>query len=270
VHVHPAQTAAVSLESLPRPWLIGVIHLPALPGAPSAALTVGEIADRARADALTLQTAGFGAVMLENFHDTPFRPDGVDPETVAAMAVVARGVRDEVDMAVGVNVLRNDAFAALAVAVAADCSFLRVNVLAGAAVTDQGLVQGRADELMRKRAQLGPGVSVLADVDVKHATSLDDRPAPERARELIGRAHADAVLVTGSATGSPCDLDQLAAVRDVISPAPVLAASGTTADSLPEVLARCDGVVVGTAIKDPATGRVCPDRAAAYCDSRAP
>jgi len=269
VYDHPAPSAAASLDSLPRPWLIGVIHLPALPGAPAARASVAEIADHARADAQTLQDAGFAAVMLENFHDTPFRPDRVDPETVASLAVVARAVRDQVSCAVGINVLRNDALAALAVAVAADCSFLRVNVLAGAAVTDQGLIQGRADELLRKQRELGHPVMILADVDVKHATSLDDRPAPSRAIELVGRAHADAVLVTGEATGRPCDLDQLAAVRDAVSPAPVLAASGTTAETLQEVLAHCDGVVVGTALKDPATGRVCPERAGAFLNSRA-
>ena len=208
--------------------------------------------------------------MLENFHDTPFRPDAVDPETVASLAVIARAVRRSAALPVGINVLRNDALAALGVAVASGCSFLRVNVLAGAAVTDQGLVQGRADELLRRRAALGAAVAILADVDVKHATSLDERPVAQRAAELVTRSGADAVLVTGQATGHPCDLDQLGAVRDAVAPAPVLAASGTTGPSLEEVLAHCDGVVVGTAIKDPATGRVCPERAAAYLSYRTP
>jgi len=169
-----------------------------------------------------------------------------------------------------VNVLRNDALAALGICAATGASFLRVNVLCGAAVTDQGLVEGRADELLRRRQALGARVAILADVDVKHATTLDTRPIVERARELVGRARADAVLVTGPATGQPVDLEQLSAVAEAIAPAPALAASGATAHQLPELLRRCAGVIVGTALQQPGTGRIDPARARAFVEAARP
>jgi membrane complex biogenesis BtpA family protein len=259
-----------SLLSLPAPWLIGVLHLPALPGAPESALPVDVLAAQAVEDAAHLAAAGFTAVLVENFHDRPFRRERADPETVAAMAVVVSRIRAEVELPVGANVLRNDALAALGICVAAGGSFLRVNVLSGAAATDQGLIEGHADELLRRRRALGRPVAILADVDVKHATSLDTRPAAERARELVSRAGADAVLVTGRATGQPVDLEQLSSVAEAIAPAPALAASGATARQLPELLRRCAGVIVGTALKHPATGRIDPARAAAFAEAAHP
>lgn len=254
---------APDLRALPAPWLIAVVHLPALPGSPGASVPVDEIRTWAAAEARTAVDAGFSAVMVENFNDAPFRRGRVDAETVAAMAVVTAGVVEAVDVPVGVNVLRNDGLSALAVAVASGASFLRVNVLAGAAVTDQGLIQAEADELLRRRAALGADVAILADVDVKHATSLDTRPIEVRAGELVGRAGADGVLVTGDATGRAVDMVQLGAVNAAVD-APVLAASGTSAKTVAAMLAHACGAVVGTALKDPATGRIDPARAAAY------
>lgn len=256
--------AVASLLSCPQPWLIGVIHLPALPGAPESVLPVARIASEAVEDARRLADAGFTAVLLENFHDRPFRPTQVDPETVAAMAVVTAEVTRHVDVPVGVNVLRNDALSALGIAAAAGAGFLRVNVLAGAAVTDQGLIQGDAATLLRRRAALGADVAILADVDVKHATSLDTRPIAARARELVSRSGADAVLVTGQATGSAPVRDTLAAVHEALLPTPVLAASGTTSGNVADLLTCCSGTIVGTSLQDPSTGRVDAGRASAY------
>lgn len=263
-------TGGPSLLERSSPWLIGVLHLPALPGAPAARLPVDVIARQAAEDALVLVESGFTAVMVENFHDVPFHAGSVEPETVAAMAVVTAAVRRAIDAPVGVNVLRNDALAALGVAVACGASFLRVNVLAGAAVTDQGLIEGRADTLLRRRTALGADVAILADVDCKHATSLDTRPQALRAADLVRRAGADAVLVTGQATGLPVDLEILEEVAQAVFPTPTLAASGTTPDTLSQVLARCSGVVVGTALKDPESGRIDRVRASAYLRSLAP
>src|SRR5262249_18319577 len=150
-------------------------------------------------DARLLEQAGFTAVMLENFHDTPFRREHADPETIAALAVVGAKVRASCRLPLGFNVLRNDPFAALALAHATGGAFLRVNVLSGTTATDQGLIEGHADELLRRRAALGAdAIAILADVDVKHGHALDRRPIALRARDLVKRCGADALLVTGA------------------------------------------------------------------------
>jgi uncharacterized protein len=264
----PSGNAPPSLPS--PPWLIAVLHLPALPGAPKCRQSVDQIAEQAVADAGVLQEAGFTAVLVENFHDTPFRKQQADPETVAALAVVGAALRASCRLPFGFNVLRNDPFAALALAHATGGRFLRVNVLSGATVTDQGLIEGRADELLRRRAALGAeAVAILADVDVKHAFALDRRPINLRARDLARRCGADGLLVTGAATGLPPDPEELSAVATAVAPTPVLAASGTTPQNLPALLKRCSGAIVGTALKDPATGRLDRERCLAYIGRRA-
>jgi len=53
------------------PSLIGVIHLPPLPGSPRFAGSLHEVAMQAAADARALAAAGFEGIILENFGDAP-------------------------------------------------------------------------------------------------------------------------------------------------------------------------------------------------------
>lgn len=240
-----------------KPILIGMVHLAPLPGAPAHApvkrsgTAPAAWVEAAVSDALALARAGFDGVLVENFGDAPFHKDHVPPETTAALAVACTAVRSALPptVAVGVNVLRNDALSALAVAAAAGLDAVRVNVLAGAAVTDQGLVEGRAAEVLRARARLCPRVRILADLRVKHARPLVERPLHEEADELTGRAGADAVIVSGSATGAAVDMAYLEAARDALGTHPLLIGSGATARNVGALLEHADGVIVGTSIK---------------------
>ncbi len=236
-----------------RPILIGVVHLLPLPGAPLYGGALEGVIEAALRDARALAEGGSDALLVENFGDTPFLPGRVAPETVAAMALVLAEVRRALPtpMPVGVNVLRNDARSALGLCVATGASFLRVNVHAGAAVTDQGLIEGRADQTLRMRAALGSAAAILADVQVKHASPLGASDLAEAARELVERALADALLVTGAATGTPPDPERVACVREAIGPrVPLLVASGVDEDNAAELCSAADGAIVGTALKE--------------------
>jgi membrane complex biogenesis BtpA family protein len=211
---------------------------------------MAEVLRRARADAAAYRAAGFDGLVVENYGDAPFWKDRVPPETVAATALAAAAARDAAPgLAVGANVLRNDARAALAVAAAAGLDFVRVNVLAGAVATDQGLVEGRAAEVLRERARLCPGVRVLADVRVKHGRPLAERPIGDEARDLVGRGGADAVIVTGERTGAPAAPSDLDAVRAACPHATLLVGSGASPETVRGLLRVADGVIVGTAVK---------------------
>jgi membrane complex biogenesis BtpA family protein len=163
-------------------------------------------------------------------------------------------VVDAVDRPVGVNVLRNDAEAALSVAAATGASFVRVNVHTSARVTDQGIVSGDAPETVRLRDRLDADVSILADVDVKHSAALAERPLPEEVAELIERGHADGIVASGAGTGHETDrthLERVVAARDGLeSTAPVFVGSGVTAETVGETLGVADGAIVGTALKE--------------------
>ena len=232
-----------------RPALVGVVHLGALPGSPGFAGDLRAVLGAAAEEARALAEGGCDGLIVENFGDVPFHPGAAPPETIATMALAVDAVRAAVEVPVGVNVLRNDARGALGLCAATGAGFLRVNVHAGAAVTDQGVIEGRAAETLRERARLDLEVPILADVFVKHATPLGDTSLEEAARELVGRALADAVLVTGAATGAAPDPGAVAAVRGAVGDAPLLVASGVTVENAGVLCAEADGAIVGTALK---------------------
>ncbi len=227
--------------------LIGVVHLLPLPGS-SRARPLDAVLERAIADATALARGGADGLIVENFGDAPFSADAVDPHVPAAMAVVAAEIRRRFRGPVGVNVLRNDARAALAVALASGASFVRVNVHSGAMMTDQGLIQGRAHQTLQYRRLLGADIAIFADVLVKHASPVRAVTAAQAARETAYRGLADALLVTGTATGEEADPARLEEVKRAVPDRPVFVASGVT----PANVAACDaadGFIVGTWIK---------------------
>lgn len=254
-------------ELLPEP-VIGMVHCRPLPGSPGWAGDMGGVVAAAVADARALAAGGVGALMVENYHDVPFFPDEVPAATIAALTRVAAAVREACPaLPLGVNVLRNDAGAALAVAAAVGAAFVRVNVHVGAALTDQGVVRGRAAETMRRRRELAPGVGVMADLRVKHAAPLAPRPLGDEARDLRLRGLADALIVSGAATGAPADPDELAAARDAVPDAPLLVGSGLAVGNLARYAPHCDGCIVGTSLQAPGPDgfpRVDADRVSAF------
>jgi membrane complex biogenesis BtpA family protein len=237
--------------SSPLPSLVGVIHLGPLPDSPRFSGDLPSILANASADARLLVEAGFDGIVVENFGDAPFLPDRVSPVTVAAMTAVALAVRAAAPkIALGINVLRNDAEAALAIAVATSAEFIRVNVHTGARVTDQGLIEGRAHETLRRRRALGAEhIRLFCDVDVKHSAPLAARPIGEEAHDLATRGLADAVIVTGSGTGRGVAVADLDAVIDALGPdVKVLVGSGVTIATLSD-LHRAHGVIVGSCLR---------------------
>jgi len=249
--------------------LIGMVHLLPLPGAPRYGGDFAAVVEQAVAEASALAAAGFDGLLVENFNDMPFYPDHAPPETITGMTVAVWEARRVVSVPIGVNVLRNDGEAALAVAAAAGAAFIRVNVLTGSMVTDQGLIQGRAHTLLRLRRSLGASVRVFADVLVKHAQPLAPVLLAQVAEETVGRGLADALIVTGAGTGRPADLKEARAVRAAVPAAPLLLGSGVTQGRVKECLEAADGVIVGSDLKEGgrAGAPLDPARVAAFVQS---
>lgn len=100
-----------------RKVLIGMVHLKPLPGSYLYDGNFDEVVEHAIDEAKKLEKAGFDAIMVENFRDVPF-PKTVEKITVAAMSVIAKAIREEVSLPLGINVLRNDGIAAYSIAYA--------------------------------------------------------------------------------------------------------------------------------------------------------
>ena len=127
---------------------------------------------------------------------------------------------------------------------------MRVNIHCGAYVTDQGLIEGEADETLRYRQSLlARDVRILADVLVKHASPLAPLDARAATADCLHRGLADGVIVTGEATGAPPARSTLEAVRDAAKDAPVLIGSGVTPESARDLAPLADGAIIGTWLK---------------------
>jgi membrane complex biogenesis BtpA family protein len=231
--------------------LVGMLHLPPLPGAPRSTLPLAEIRDWVLRDAEALAAGGANGLLVENYGDVPFTAGRASAATIAQMTWLAGEVRRKCPQTpLGVNLLRNDGLAALAIAAAVGAAFIRVNVLAGARLTDQGIIEGIAHDLLRERARLGAqSVTILADVDVKHSAPLAPRPLADEAADLIDRALADGLIVTGRATGHAAAREDIVQVKAAAAGRPVFAGSGVTPQTAGALVPLADGLIVGSALK---------------------
>lgn len=189
-------------------------------------------------------------MIVENFGDVPFTKDRVPAETVAAMAIVGQAIGEAIELPMGFNVLRNDPLSALALCATCGGDFIRVNVHAGAMLTDQGLIEGSAFQTLRRRRELGlDHVQILADVLVKHAVPVGNLALADSARDTLERGLADALIVSGVGTGHPTAAEDVAVVRKACPGATILLGSGVSASNVAKYQPAADGFIVGSSLK---------------------
>jgi membrane complex biogenesis BtpA family protein len=229
--------------------IIGMVHLRALPGSPRWAGSMECVVNAALEDARALAEGGVDAVLVENHGDVPFTAARVDAGTVAGMAVAVAEIKKALGLPIGVNVLKSDALSALAIAAATGAGFVRVNVHVGAVVADQGLLVSGAHDTLRYRRLLSLDTKIFADVQVKHGVPLAPIPIEQEARDCVSRGLADALVVSGMATGEPTPMNDLKRVRGAVPGIPLLVGSGATPETAADLLSVADGLIVGTAVK---------------------
>ncbi|MBD1913590.1 MULTISPECIES: photosystem I biogenesis protein BtpA [unclassified Leptolyngbya] len=229
--------------------IIGVVHLMPLPTSPRWGGSLRAVIERAEQEAVALASGGVHGLIIENFFDAPFPKDSVDPAVVSAISLAVHRLMNLVTIPVGINVLRNDARSAMAIASCVEAQFIRVNVLTGVMATDQGLIEGQAHELLRYRRELGSDVKILADVLVKHARPLGSPNLTTAVQETIQRGLADGVILSGWATGSPPSLEDLELASAAANGTPVFIGSGANWDNIPRLIQAADGVIVSSSLK---------------------
>lgn len=226
--------------------VIGMVHMYALPGSPGFDGDLNAVIDRAVQDAQSLEEGGVDALLVENFHDYPFYPITIEPETVAAATVVAREVSRITKLPLGINILRNSWKASLGIAAAVDAQFIRLNILTDAAVTDQGIINSEAHLVARYKKHIGgEHILTLADLLTKHARPLVERPVGVIAEDMLNRGGADAIILAGDNTAMPPSLDRLAQVKEAMPDAPIILGSGMTAKHAAKYAEVADGAVFG-------------------------
>lgn len=229
--------------------VIGVVHLLPLPTSPRWGGNLNAVIDRAEQEATALASGGVDGIIVENFFDAPFPKERVDPAVVSAMSLVVHHLKQLITLPIGINVLRNDAASAMAIATCIQAQFIRVNVLTGVMATDQGLIEGQAHELLRYRRELGSDVNILADVLVKHARPLGSPNLTTAVQETIERGLADGIILSGWATGSPPSLEDLELASAAANGTPVFIGSGANWENIPQLIQAADGVIVSSSLK---------------------
>ncbi|UKP00807.1 photosystem I biogenesis protein BtpA [Nostoc sp. UHCC 0870] len=232
-----------------RTPIIGVVHLLPLPTSPRWGGSLKAVIDRAEQEATALASGGVDGIIVENFFDAPFTKNHVDPAVVSAMTIVVQRIQNLVMLPVGINVLRNDGHSGMAIASCVGAQFIRVNVLTGVMATDQGLIEGEAHQLLRYRRELGTDVKILADVLVKHARPLSSPNLTVAVKDTIERGLADAVILSGWATGSPPNQEDLELACSAANDTPVFIGSGANWENVATLLQAANGVIVSSSLK---------------------
>ena len=227
----------------------GVVHLNSLPGSPSNRLSIDEIIDAAQEDVNSLVYGGVDGIIIENFGDTPFVKNDISKRTLASFTTVVENLSIERDIKVGINVLRNDCLAALAIAEATKSQFVRINVLNNTMFTDQGVIEGDAHGVNQFKSNLNSYVEIYADVFVKHAVPPPGSKIENHADELIHRAGADVVIVTGDGTGHEINIEDLQKVRNIVPKGKLAIGSGVTSTNVDAYQDLADILIVGTSFK---------------------
>jgi len=229
--------------------IIGMCHLPALPGDPGydAGKGMGFVLETARADLLALQSGGVDAVMFSNESSLPYLTR-VETITVACMAAVVAALRSDVKIPYGVNVLWDPA-ASMDLAMATGAQFVR-EIFTGVYGSDFGLWNTNAGAVIRHQHAIGAQhVRLLFNIVPEAAAYVGSRPVAEIARSTVFNARPDALCVSGLTAGAETSVQTLQLVKEAVPTTPVFANTGVRLDNLADQLAVADGAVIGTAFK---------------------
>ncbi|MDQ3694511.1 MAG: BtpA/SgcQ family protein [Chloroflexota bacterium] len=231
--------------------IIGMAHLPPLPGTPfyDAAGGMPKVREWVQRDLAALQEGGIHAVMFCNENDRPYRLEA-GAASIAGLADVVASLRGELSVPFGVDLLW-DPTATLAVAAATGAAFCR-EIFTGAFAGDFGLWVRSAGDAFRYRREIGAEhVRLLFNINAEFAAQLAPRPLAEVARSVVFSSSPDALCVSGPITGQPVDASGLADVAAAVSDSgvPVLINTGFRASQAAALLTHADGAVVGSSLK---------------------
>ncbi|HIQ23801.1 MAG TPA: BtpA/SgcQ family protein [Pyrodictium delaneyi] len=228
--------------------LIGVIHLPPTPSSPRGYGNIDRIVDYVVNEVDKLEEAGFDAAIIENYGDKPFSVEAYDEILAAVLSVVVREAVKSTKLPVGINVLRNNARLALAIAYATGAKFVRINAYCETRLSPEGVLMPLARDIEQIRKQLDRNILVLADIDVKHSYPIGQHSIGIVVNDCVERGYMDAIIASGQATTRPPEPGYVAFIKRN-SPKPVLLGSGLRVDNIQLYWNIVDGFIVGSSIK---------------------
>jgi uncharacterized protein len=231
--------------------IIGMIHVPALPGTPKSTLSMPAILDIVLNEARLYAEMQLDSIMIENMNDVPYLNKSVGPEITAFMSVIGDRIKHEVGIPCGMQILAAANNEALSAALAAGFDFIRAEGFVYGHLADEGYINSCAGELMRYRKKIGADqIAIFTDIKKKHSshaiTSDVDIAETAKSAEFF---LSDGLIITGIATGMEADLKEISMVRKVTN-LPIIIGSGISIENIEKYWDSADGFIIGSYFKE--------------------
>ncbi|TNF27968.1 MAG: BtpA/SgcQ family protein [Deltaproteobacteria bacterium] len=198
-----------------------------------------------------IHQAGFDGICLENEKDSPYKVEA-EAHDISFYTLLTRKIVENSDLPIGFNYLLNDPKTSLAIAKVCEASFVRSDYFVDQMIreSDERVMDVYPNDVRTYRKKIkADNIKFYADVQVKHAKLIKQRPLLESVNESI-EFGADGVIVSGSWTGKAPDLSDLMMLKEKNLSVPVIVGSGFNTENASTILPLCDEVIVGTAILD--------------------
>lgn len=229
---------------------IGMVHTLPLPGTYENSCGMEKIISRAVADAVTLEEAGFDALIVENVNDAPYSKEGMTVQQIAAMAIITKKVREAVSIDVGIDACGNQIAGIEIANIVGGVSFVRIPAFVDVRVGMTGIdLPNGAEAVLKRMAVHAEQVQIFADIQVKHTYGLCEAISIEQSAAWAVAGHADTIIVTGITTGAETPLETISRVKKVVN-IPVVVGSGASVKNVGEQYQICDGAIVGSCLKE--------------------
>jgi len=195
--------------------------------------TRNDILARAVREADIYVANGVDALIVEDYFG-----DATDVENV--LAVLSR---ERPHYILGVNVL-NDFARSYELAAQYGAKFMQVDSICGHLTP----ADEQAYLTMVARYRRDGQVAVIGGVRFKYQPYLSGRSLADDL--VIGRAHCDAIAVTGEGTGVDTDMHKIREFREILGDFPLVIGAGMTVAQVADKLAVADAAIVGSTFKE--------------------
>ena len=230
-------------------FILGMVHCRPLPSTPNFNGDCKLIIDQALQDAKTLKEAGVDGIMIENMGDTPFG-EKLNIAQITALSAIAGIISREIDLPIGIDAAFNDYETSIALAKIIGGDFVRIPVFVDTVEFYGGIMNPVARDCMYYRKSMrAENIKILADIQVKYTNMLIKDLSIEQSAITAQACGADAIIVTGTHTGSETPIELIQRVKNVVN-IPVIVGSGATNFNIAEQLDIADGAIIGSGLKD--------------------
>ena len=234
-----------------RKVVLGMIHLPPLPGTPfykdgSFNQTLEAAVESARA----LYDGGADGCLVQTVDRIYSVKDESDPARTTAMGLIVHAIAQVTgdEFQIGVQLMRNALKASLAVAKVAGGTFIRAGAVVGMTLTTHGMVEANPLEVIEYRNKINAwDIKVIAEVDSMHFKWFGEAKSTAEVARSAKHVGADAVSL-----GDPNEnktLDMIGAVRKFVPSLPIILAGYTNHENAARLMASADGAFVGTCLE---------------------